>query len=209
MKSKIKNFFTVAYFILVLIVLLFVLIYSSLNDDIGNSIETNKPEPTPSITVEPTVKPTIKPVETAPVEPEPSEPPQLVAYYAEKDVIALAKVLYNECRGIPSTVEKACVGWTACNRVDAGYGDTIYEVLTAPNQFAYNKRSPVTEELYYLALDVLERWNSEKNGFEDVGRVLPSNYLWFYGDGVHNYFRDKFDGDYNIWDYSLDNPYDN
>lgn len=134
---------------------------------------------------------------------------EMVMYFNEDDVIALAKVLYNECRGIPSDIEKACVGWAACNRVDAGYGNTIYEVLTAPNQFAYWNNTPITEELYNLATDVLTRWNNEKNGIEDVGRVLQSDYLWFRGDGKHNYFRDSFSGKYNIWDYSLANPYEN
>lgn len=216
----IKKFLTILYFVIAALLLLFVIIFSSCTNNNGNPTEST--EPTETTTVEPTIKPSLpvetnvigtQPIGTEPTEPaepiESEEPPQLIAYYTEKDVIALAKVLYNECRGVPSDIEKACVGWTACNRVDAGFGDTIYEVLTAPNQFAYNKRSPVTEELYYLALDILERWNSEKNGFEDVGRVLPSNYLWFHGDGEHNYFRDKFDGDFNIWDYSLSNPYDN
>ena len=133
---------------------------------------------------------------------------EIVMYFTEKDVIALAKVLYNECRGVPSDMEKACVAWTACNRVDAGYGDTIYDVLTAPNQFAYRENTSVTEELYTLALDVLNRWNNERNGMTDVGRVLPKEYMWFRGDGKHNYFRNAFSGSYDIWDYSLDNPYD-
>lgn len=133
---------------------------------------------------------------------------ETIKYFSEKDVIALAKVLYNECRGVPSDMEKACVAWTACNRVDAGYGDTVYDVLTAPNQFAYRKNTPVTEELYNLALDVLTRWNDEKNGITNVGRVLPKEYMWFRGDGKHNHFRNAFSGSYDIWDYSLDNPYD-
>lgn len=134
---------------------------------------------------------------------------EIIMYFTEKDIIALAKVLYSECRGVPSDMEKACVAWTACNRVDAEYGDTIYDVLTTPNQFAYHKNTPVTEELYDLALDVLTRWNDEKNGITSVGRVLPKEYMWFRGDGKHNYFRNAFSGKYDIWDYSLDNPYDN
>lgn len=133
---------------------------------------------------------------------------EILMYFTEKDVIALAKVLYNECRGVPSDMEKACVAWTACNRVDAGYGDMVYDVLTAPNQFAYRENTSVTEELYALALDVLTRWNNEKNGMTNVGRVLPKEYMWFRGDGKHNYFRNAFSGSYDIWDYSLDNPYD-
>lgn len=136
------------------------------------------------------------------------EEPKVIMYFTEEDVIALAKVLYSECRGVPSTMEQACVAWTACNRVDAGRADTIYEVLTAPNQYAYNEYCVVDEELYNLALDVLTRWNSEKNGFENVGRVLPSDYLYFHGSDGRNWFRNAFSGDFDTWDYSLDNPYD-
>lgn len=138
---------------------------------------------------------------------ETTEEVEKIMYFTEEDVIAMAKVLYHECRGVPSTMQQACVAWTACNRVDAGYGDTIYSVLTAPHQFAYYENTPVVDELYDLALDVLTRWNDEKNGVENVGRVLPPEYKWFYGGGGHNHFRDGYKGKYNLWDYSLDNPY--
>lgn len=139
--------------------------------------------------------------------------PELIMYFDEDDVIALAKVLYNECRGIPSTTEKACVAWTVCNRVDNGYwGDTFIDVVSYPNAFAYWYDTPIREELYDLAEDILIRWNKEKNGIEDVGRVLPQDYVFFAGDGEHNYFRNKFSGDYDVWDYDytnsgLRNPY--
>lgn len=136
------------------------------------------------------------------------EEPEVIMYFTEEDVIAMAKVLYSECRGIPSTMEQACVAWTACNRVDAGRADTILGVLTAPNQYAYNEYCVVDEELYNLALDVLTRWNNEKNGFENVGRVLPPDYLYFHGSDGHNWFRNAFSGEFDTWDYSLDNHYD-
>ena len=218
----IKKLLQILYFILTAIFLLFVIIHYSC---FAKNNETPESTPEPTVTVSIPIKPEpIKPTETKPIEtvaptqepeseieptPEPEQEPELIMYYTEKDVIALAKVFHDECRGIPSDVEKACVGWVACNRVDAGYADTIYEVLTAPNQFAYRSNAPVTDELYNLALDVLTRWNNEKNGIENVGRVLPSNYLWFHGDGEHNYFRDKFNGNFNVWNYSLDNPYKN
>ena len=133
--------------------------------------------------------------------------PKEVMYYTENDVIMLAKLMYAECRGIASDIEKACVAWTVLNRVDtAGYPDTIYGVLTAPNQFAYRSSSPVWENLYNLSKDVLERWNKEKNGYTDVGRVLPIEYKWFSGDGKHNYFRNQYRGG-SRWSYSLPSPY--
>ena len=142
-------------------------------------------------------------------EPEP-EPDPVVMYFTEDDVIKMAKVLYRECRGIPSDTEKACVAWVACNRVDSDEfpGDTIEEILTARYQFAYYYDTPVTDELYELALDVLTRWNAERNGEQSVGRVLPADYTFFAGDGVHNYFRNAYKSGYSIWDYSLPSPYD-
>ena len=189
--------------LLVLSILLFCI--SRTNDSVEETESNNVNEQTEIVEISDVVTEDIQEPEQEPVE----DTVEMVMYFDDKDVTALAKVLYNECRGIPSDIEKACVGWTACNRVDAGYGNTVYEVLTAPRQFAYWTDTPVTEELYSLALDVLTRWNNERNGIEDVGRVLPLDYLWFRGDGKHNYFRDSFSDNYNIWDYSLSNPYNN
>lgn len=145
-------------------------------------------------------------IETPIVETE--EPVEIKYYYYKTDIAALAKVLYTECRGIPSTMEQACVAWTVLNRLDAGYADTVMGVLTAPNQFAYYENTPVDKDLYNLAWDVLTRWNNEKNGIEDVGRVLPPEYLYFSGRNGHNYFRNAYSGDFDVWDYSLPNPYE-
>ena len=129
-------------------------------------------------------------------------------YYSEQDIIDIAKLLWEECRGVSSTTEQACVAWCVLNRVDKS-GNSVYTVVRELNQFAFDESAPVSEDLYNLAEDVLSRWNDEKNGVEDSGRVLPVEYTYFYGDGEHNYFRDAFDGNYNIWDYSWESPYEN
>lgn len=136
---------------------------------------------------------------------------QEITHYTGDEVVMMAKLLYSECRGVPSDTEKACVVWTVCNRVDSEEfeGDTIAEVVTQPNQFAYYEDTPVWDKLYELALDVLTRWNSERNGEASTGRVLPAEYTYYTGDGEHNYFRDAYDGDYSIWDHSLPSPYEN
>lgn len=133
-----------------------------------------------------------------------------IMYYTEDEVVMIAKLLQRECGGIPSDTEKACVAWTVCNRVDSDsfYGNTITEIVTARHQFAYYYDTPVSDELYELALDVLTRWNLERNGEVSVGRVLPKDYTYFAGDGVHNYFRNAYKGNYSIWDYSLPSPYE-
>lgn len=132
---------------------------------------------------------------------------ELIYYYDDSDVVAVAQTLYNECRGISNTVEKACVVWTICNRYDEGGYDSIHDVVSKPNQFAYSPNSPVWDELRWLAEDVLYRWNMEKNGYEDVGRVLPATYKFFHGDGKHNHFREEYRHTGIYWNYSLENPY--
>lgn len=129
----------------------------------------------------------------------------------EADVIALAKTLYCECRGVPSTAEKAAVAWCVLNRVDSSisyFPDTIIGVLEQPNQFAYSESAPVTPELEYIARDVLIRWHAERDGDTNVGRTLPAGYVYFLGDGTHNHFTVEWKGT-DTWNWSLPNPYQN
>ena len=56
--------------------------------------------------------------------------------------------------------------------------------------------------LLCLAEDVLHRWYNDSEG-----RVLPGEYLWFQGDGKHNWFRNAYKGG-DIWDYSATSPYE-
>lgn len=127
----------------------------------------------------------------------------------DPDIVAIAKTLYGECRGIPSTTEKAAVVWCILNRVDSpSFDDTIIEVITAPYQFdGYDYNNPVLDDLYDLAEDVVNRWYKEKDGSEDVGRVLPYTYLFFIGDGYHNHFRESYDDYDNCWDWSITGVY--
>lgn len=135
----------------------------------------------------------------------------------DDEIIILAKVLYQECNGLSRrgeqygvsyTARQAAVAWCALNRLDhAGFPDTLKEVLTYPAAFAYNENAPVTDELLWLAEDVVNRWWDEKQGEDNVGRVLPKSYLFFYGDGKENHFRDAYKAPYTIWDWSLPDPY--
>lgn len=128
-------------------------------------------------------------------------------YYSDEDAVDIAKVLRGECADVPSRQERACVAWTILNRVDND-GRSIHDTIRMPNQFEFKEHAEVRDDLLDLAYDVLERWNKEKNGEENVGRVLPREYTFYYGDGRHNYFRNAFRKPYDIWDYSLENPYE-
>ena len=139
--------------------------------------------------------------------------PEYEKLYSESDIEIAAKIILKEAEsvkdncGVSGDCHRAAVIWCILNRVDAGYGD-FEEVATAPNQFAYSSNTPVKEEFCKIAEDVLDRWSQEKAGIEDVGRVLPQDYLWFRGNGKVNIFRNKYKGNYNIWDWSLPDPYD-
>lgn len=125
----------------------------------------------------------------------------------QEDINALARTIWGEARGVPSKAEQAAVAWCVLNRVDAGYGDTVLEVVSAPGQFyGYSSNYPLDDDLVDLAKDVLTRWYREKDGETDVGRTLPPGYYYFSGDGYHNYFRKEYRSS-TYWDWSLPDPY--
>ena len=122
----------------------------------------------------------------------------------------VAKTVYGEA-AICSITEQAAVIWCILNRVDSTepyFPDDIISVALQSNQFqGYAEDNPVTPELYSLALDVFNRWEREKAGEQDVGRVLPAGYLYFEGDGLHNHFRTEWQGG-TVWDWRLPSPYE-
>lgn len=152
--------------------------------------------PAPLLSITPTPEPMSSP--------EAATPP-----WTYEEVEMLAKTIWAEARGVPSTARQAAVAWCALNRLDVGtFGDTLAEVLSKPYQFAYDPASPVTDEFLALADDVLHRWYLEQNGVEDVGRTLPEDYLFFEGDGLENHFRKEYEKTGDTWDWSLPDPYE-
>lgn len=125
-----------------------------------------------------------------------------------EDIEILAKTVYGEAGSVPNTAHQAAVIWCILNRVDdPRWPDTIEEVVI-PSQFnGYNSENPVTPELYELSLDVYNRWQQEKAGAKDVGRVLPKEYVFFHGDGKENHFRTEYEHTGNYWDWTLPDPY--
>lgn len=123
------------------------------------------------------------------------------------EINMIAQTVWGEGRGLDN-LEKSGIIWCILNRVDAGYG-TIAEVITAPGQFhGYSRGYPVDAEIRALVEDVVVRWKAEKICNGNFGRTLPSEYLWFHGDGKHNYFRNAYSGNYSTWDWNCWNPYE-
>ena len=127
----------------------------------------------------------------------------------EREIPYIAKTVWGEARGC-SITEQAAVVWCILNRVDSQLSympNNIIDVITQEEQFlGYREEFPVTDSIRELVIDILTRWELEKAGQENVGRILPSEYLWFYGDGQHNHFRDSFYGGIQ-WSWSLESPY--
>ena len=127
----------------------------------------------------------------------------------QDEAVMLAKLIYKEARGINSTAHKAAVVWCVLNRFDTGkYGESIKAVITSKHQFAWDPNTKVKDEFLELSNDVLIRWLLEKEGFSNVGRVLPNDYLFFAGRNGLNYFRKNYHSK-EYWDWSLQSPYEN
>lgn len=126
-------------------------------------------------------------------------------YVAKVDV--LARLIYGEARSC-DIEDQAAVVWLVLNRVeDPRFPDTVLEVVTQTGQFAgYKESYPVLPEMVEVAEDVLTRYDAERGGVEDVGRVLPRQYLYFSGDGTRNYFTTTYAGG-DVWNWSARSPY--
>ena len=108
---------------------------------------------------------------------------------------------------VSAKCQQAAVMWTVLNRYDAGYAESIKAVATAPKQYhGYSVENPVEDEFLDLAYDVLDRWNRERHGETDVGRVLESDYFWFHGDGTYNWFRNEYKSS-SYWNWELADTY--
>lgn len=103
------------------------------------------------------------------------------------------RAVYGEAGGIADYAQRAAVVWTACNRADAWDMD-IGDVLTVDQFHGLAIKGEVPEQHVELARDVLARWTLEAEGWQDVGRVLPSRFLYFEGDGRVNHFSTQFGG---------------
>lgn len=120
------------------------------------------------------------------------EAPVMDRFYTDADAHLLARIIEAEYGGCHSDTERSGVGWTVLNRVDhPDFPNTIQEVIYEPDQFAVEYMdAEVVPDILKLSYDILERWNNEQNGAANVGRTLPRESIYFYGDGVRNYFND-------------------
>ena len=128
--------------------------------------------------------------------------------FTNEEIDHITKTVWGEARGLSKT-HQAGVVWAILNRCDDGrFGKDVIGVVTAPSQFAgYRSSNPVDPEIRDLVVDVLDRYSQEKAGIDNVGRVLPKEYLYFRGNGKVNLFSKKWNSN-NVWDWSLESPYE-
>lgn len=110
--------------------------------------------------------------------------------FTEEDIRVCAQVLYGEAKDC-SQEEQMLVIWCICNRVDdSRFPNTIMGVATQSGQFhGYSSSNPVLPRLYEVAQKVLERWDFGEDALIHLPYAASSDYLYFNGDGYHNWFR--------------------
>ena len=108
-----------------------------------------------------------------------------------ESAVYIAKTVWGEARGTSREGQEKVI-WCILNRVDSPrFPNTIIKVITAPLQFhGYVSTFPCEQKFYDMALEVITKWQAEKNG-EEVDRLLPSDYYFFSADksGLGNNFR--------------------
>lgn len=113
--------------------------------------------------------------------------------------------IWGEAGNVRSTARQAAVLWVACNRVDA-WGKTFDKVLVGSQFNGLWEKRPAPEAFDELARDVLARWTLEHEGWQDVGRTIAPEYLYFYGNGRENIFTVGMHRG-TPWDWSVIDPY--
>lgn len=104
----------------------------------------------------------------------------------------VAQTIYGEAN-ICSDEEKRLVAWCICNRVDAGYwGVSISDIVTVSQFHGYDPEQEVSDEILQIAEDVLTEWSNGEEADILEPYATTSEYLYFSGDGWHNWFREIY-----------------
>lgn len=113
--------------------------------------------------------------------------------YTDDEIDMLARTIWGEARGC-SPDEQGLVVWTILQRVDDDrFPDTIEGVILEPNQFAgYNEDYPIAEDIREICKQVLDDWIHECPPPTMAPYAQTAPYLFFDGDGTHNWFREEW-----------------
>lgn len=126
----------------------------------------------------------------------------------EEEEREIARMLYGEERQY-GYIERAAVVWHLLNRIDSPLeANTVKGDLTHAHYSGYIKSNPVEEWAIWIVRDVVWRYACEKEGYEEVGRILPREFLYMACYKGHNRYRDRYRGSCHFWDWSIPSPYD-
>lgn len=109
----------------------------------------------------------------------------------------VAQTVWGEIRG-GTKDEWRLVIWCICNRVDSQHNDfknqnTIEAVVSAYRQFhGYSPTNPIDEDIMEVVLEELYKWSAGEEAPIIEPYATTSEYLFFCGDGVHNWFREEW-----------------
>lgn len=182
-----------------LLIILWILVIAGF---VSDTIEPTTVEPVKAPIVHAKVNdpvPQVVPIPTVAMPEESKEPPKETVQMQEDETPSyvcvnsdeaamMAITMRNESNG--STPEESMkVGWCICNRA-LNWGQSISHVISSPNQFAYYGGGLYSGYWYELATYVITDYYHELNGepYEYYGRLLPSDMMWFQGDGYYNHF---------------------
>lgn len=128
--------------------------------------------------------------------------------YTYEELVIVANTLEGEAGGL-SREEMRLVAWCICNRVDTGlWGDTIADVVTTDQFCAYDperllgskisgwpgqlSRREVSQMLLEVSKEVLDEWSVGNEADILEPYATTADYLYFYGDGKHNWYREVY-----------------
>jgi len=119
--------------------------------------------------------------------------PYVPQRWTEDCVIVLSRMVWGEARGVSRNEQKLVV-WTVINRLENGrYGNSLIGVVRARGQFhGYSPQFPVTDEIREMVVDVLLAWDRGEEAKVYPPFAQTSGYLYFHGDGRHNWFRARY-----------------
>lgn len=115
----------------------------------------------------------------------------VTAKYSSYELTLVCQAVWGEARGC-SKAERQLVAWCICNRVDAT-GASVEDVVKAPRQFhGWKSDCPIENDIREDVTEVLEAWSRGEEALVYETYATTSEYLYFSGDGTHNWFREVY-----------------
>lgn len=114
----------------------------------------------------------------------------LIMYYTEEEMNYIGRLITAEAGGL-SNEEMRAVAMTVLHRVDSPkWPNDMIQVINQDGQYAdEDMPAYASDRALEAAFEALDQWNLTKNGLipeEDF--ELPEKFIYFFGDGKHNYF---------------------